>query len=137
MDSKKEIERKILDIRRECAILHSKGDKEGAFNKIKEGWDILPYPKLIQDMSYMVLERFFDLCIAYKEFDLANQWISLIFVADLERADGGHREFIAGKVAFEQGNLEIAKELFLIANVKSEGRFFAGKEVKKYRDLIK
>ncbi|MCB2355764.1 hypothetical protein [Clostridium estertheticum] len=137
MITDKEIEKKILDIRRECSSLHLKGDKEGALKKIKDGWDILPYPKTSQDMSYLVLERFFNLCIEYKEFELANKWISLIFVSALIRVDDGDREFIAGKLAYEQGDLDVAKELFIIANIKSEGHLFKGKDGKTYRYLLK
>lgn len=137
MCTNNEIEKKILNIRRECAILHSKGDKEGAFKKIREGWDSLPYPKVAHDMSYLVLERFFELCLEYKEFDLANKWISIMFIAAKNRLDDGHREFIAAKLAYEQDNLEVAKELFEISNIKSEGVLFRGKEQKKYRDLIR
>jgi hypothetical protein len=39
------------------------------------------------------------------------------------------------KVAFERGQLEMAKEQFLIANAKSEGRAFKGKD-ERYRRLI-
>lgn len=137
MSTDNEIEKKILEIRRDCSELYLKGDKEGALKKIKEGWEILPYPKTAQGMSYLVLERFFELCIKYKEFELANKWISLIFVSDLVRVDDGDRELIAGRLAYEQGELDVAKELFTIANVKSEGRILKGKDRKEYRDLIK
>lgn len=137
MITDKEIEKKIFDITDECNSLYSKGDIEGAFNILGMAWNLLPEPKLNQSMSYIVLQFFFDLCIKCKKFELANQWISLIFVSALERVDDGHREFIAGRLAFEQGNLEIAKELFIIANIKSEGVVFRRKERKKYRELLK
>lgn len=137
MITDKEIEKKIFDILDDCDELEYENNDEGAITKIREGWELLPSPKIEQPMSYLVLERLFDLCIKYRKFELANKWISLIFVSDLIRVDDGDREFIAGKLAYEQGELDVAKELFIIANIKSEGDLFKGKEKKKYRDLIK
>jgi hypothetical protein len=52
-----------------------------------------------------------------------------------KRQDMGEVEFLVGKVAFERGELEKAKEQFLIANRKSEGRAFNGKD-ERYERLI-
>ena len=132
-----EIEDKFFEYQDEYMDLVEEGNIEKALQKIKEFWDYLPEPKTIQDMSFLLLEDFFNICIESKRFELVNKWISLMFISDLERLDDGEREFIAGKLAYEQGNLEIAKELFVISNIKCEGSLFEGKDVKKYRDLLK
>lgn len=137
MFTSKEIEKEIFNILDECDELEFENNVEDAIKKLKDGWNVLPNPKIYQPMSYLLLERFFDLCIKNKKFELANKWISLIFISDLVRVDDGDREFIAGRLAYEQGELEVAKELFIIANIKSEGELFKGKENKKYRELLK
>ena len=135
--TKTEIEDKFFDYQDEYMELFEEGNIQQALEKIREFWLFLPQPRIMQDMSFLLLEDFFNICIQSKKFDLANKWISLIFISDLERLDDGEREFIAGNLAYEQGNLEIAKELFIISNVKCEGCLFEGKDVKKYRDLLK
>lgn len=53
------------------------------------------------------------------------------------RIDSDDKEFIAGKVAFELGDLETAKEFFNIANKKSEGRCFGNPKNVKYLKFLK
>ncbi|NFA44214.1 UNVERIFIED_ORG: hypothetical protein B2H98_06425 [Clostridium botulinum] len=137
MISNKDIEQQVFDILDECDELEFENKGEDAINKIIEVWNLINYPKMKEPMGYLLLERFFDLCIKCKKFELANKWISMIFISALDRVDDGDREFIAGRLAYEQGDLGIAKELFTIANIKSEGELFKGKEKKLYRDLIK
>lgn len=135
--TKNEIEDKFFDYEDEYMELFEEGNVDKALEKIREMWDFLPNPKMMQDMSFLLLEDFFNICIDSKKFDLANKWISLMFVSDLERLDDGFREFIAGRLAYEQGNLECAKELFIISNIKCEGVLFNGNDVKKCRELLK
>lgn len=39
----------------------------------------------------------------YKEYQRGNERVDLIFVCDPERVEGEDQEFIAGKLAYEQG----------------------------------
>jgi hypothetical protein len=52
-----------------------------------------------------------------------------------KRHDMGEAELLLGKVAFERGDLQTAKEQFVIANAKSEGRAFEAKD-ERYQRLI-
>lgn len=63
-----------------------------------------------------------------KEPTEAKRWTDTIFICDLERVDSGEREFLVGKVAFELGDIDIAKEFFFIADKKSQGRCFIDEE---------
>ena len=132
----KELADKIELLREETITCYTNGDAEGAINTITKAWDLLPDPKTIRDESFMIVELMVDLFIKTEDFTKANQWIDLIFICDLERIDGGDREFIAGKLAYEQGNLGKAKEMFFVANLKSKGRIFGSKDP-KYIKLIK
>ena len=52
-----------------------------------------------------------------------------------KRQDMGEVEFLLGKVAFERGEDAKAREHFLVANAKSAGRAFEGKD-ERYKRLI-
>jgi hypothetical protein len=132
----KELVDKIELLREETIACYTNGDSEGAINAITKAWGMLPNPKTIYDESFMIVELIVDLFIRTKNFVKANEWIDLIFICNLERIDGGDREFIAGKLAYEQGNLGKAKEMFFVANLKSKGRIFGSKDP-KYVKLIK
>ncbi|MCY6355881.1 hypothetical protein [Clostridium sp. ZS2-4] len=132
----KDLENRIEELRLECIECYQKGNIEEAINKMLEAWSILPYPKTIYSESFTVVELIIELYIRNKEFEKGNKWVDLVFICCLRRIDGGDREFIAGKLAYEQGNLEKAKELFFVANLKSDGRIFENKDF-KYIKLIK
>lgn len=53
----------------------------------------------------------------------------------IKRHDMGEVEFLLGKVAFERGDMKKAREYFVVANIKSEGRAFEAKD-ERYRQLI-
>ncbi|MCT4618355.1 MAG: hypothetical protein N4A62_03090 [Marinisporobacter sp.] len=132
----KELQSTVETLREECIACYQKGNSKEATNKMLKSWELLPHPKTVYDESFMIVKLVIELYIRREEYIEANKWIDLIFVCDLERVDGGDREFIAGKLAYEQGNLEKAKELFFVANLKSEGRIFGSKDP-KYINLIK
>ncbi|NMM62973.1 hypothetical protein HBE96_09705 [Clostridium sp. P21] len=117
--------------------MFEEGDIDGALKLLWEVWEWFPEPKVEQDLFYLLVEDLINIYIETKKFDLANKYISLLFVAGLKRVDDGTREFIAGRLAYEQGEMSLAKQLFYITNSKSSGRMFRGKENKKYRELIK
>lgn len=53
-----------------------------------------------------------------------------MFLTGFGRKDIGKKEFISGKVAFELGDLELAKEFFSIPNKNSEDRCFEDEDTK-------
>lgn len=96
------------------------------------------------DPSILVCEHLFhllqwgilDISIILNDTVRMKKWVDNIFVADPARGDTGERELWAGKVAFELGDLSVAKEYLDTANQKSRGRCF-GVEDAKYLKFLK
>lgn len=136
MKTVKEVEDEFFKNKMEYMELFEEGDSEGALKLLKEVWSSFPEPKIKEDLFYLVVEDFITICTESKKFEIANKYISLLFASGLKRADYGTKEFIAGKLAYEQGEFELAKQLFYVSNMKCDGELFKGKENKKYKDLL-
>ncbi len=118
--------------------LFKKKQYDIAWEECLKVWEKFPNPKYKEPMSYLWIEDIINHAIETKQFELANKYIGFLFIADLERCDIGDREYLAGKLAFEQGEIELAKQLFRRAYEKEpSGMCFKGKENEKYRNLIK
>ncbi|WP_040006253.1 hypothetical protein [Fibrisoma limi] len=65
-----------------------------------------------------------------KQYNEARRWVSLLY--DLDRLHLGEEEMWLGKIAYEEGNLNIATKWFQVAFQKSEGRLFLGRDSEKY-----
>ncbi|MFP3886729.1 hypothetical protein HPB58_06955 [Priestia filamentosa] len=105
---------------------------------LEEAWDLIPEPKGIYSVqSYGLVKDIIDTYFITKDFEKAKEWADKLFLTGFNRIDSGEKEFTSGKVAFELGNLETAKEFFSIANRKSEGRCFGDSEDIKYLKLLK
>lgn len=104
---------------------------------LEETWDKLPNTKLEYDESFLIVWGILDTAILIKDIEKMNKWVDKIFVADPERGDYGERELWAGKVAYESGNFEKAKEYLEVSYKKSRGRCFGHKDDQKYLQFIK
>ncbi|EIT83759.1 hypothetical protein A374_18756 [Fictibacillus macauensis ZFHKF-1] len=105
---------------------------------LEEAWDLIPNPKGIYcEESYDVVKDIISTCFMIYDFKKAKEWADKIFTTGFARIDSGNKEFIAGTVYFELGDLEIAKEFFSIANEKSEGRCFWNPKNTKYLKFSK
>lgn len=129
-------EDRFFDIEMEYMDLFEDGKIDEALEVIMNTWNEFLTPKVEQSLFYILVEDLIKICIKSKRYDLGNKYISLLFVSDLERVDDGQRELISGILSYEQGNLDVAKELFYIANSKSNGRIFNEKENKRYKKLL-
>jgi hypothetical protein len=65
----------------------------------------------------------------------ACNWSKELLLCDKARYDDGEREFFYGKVNYDLGNLETAKEYLSVAKKKSKNRCFIGED-KKYKLLV-
>lgn len=105
---------------------------------LEEAWELLPDPKGIYcEESYHLVKDIISTCLIVKDYKKAKEWAERIFLTGFARIDSGDKEFIAGKVAFELGDFETAKEFFSIANHKSEGRCFGSPNNTKYLKFFK
>lgn len=113
-----------------------KKEYDSCIKNLKTAWELLPDEKIKWNESYLIADYLAAVYVLEKKFDDALNWSTILQKCDLERGDFGEREFALGKVYYEMQDLEKAKEQFIIAMKKSEGRMFEGED-KKYIDLVK
>ncbi|SHG41624.1 tetratricopeptide repeat protein [Pedobacter caeni] len=111
-------------------------DYAGFVQAYLKAWDMLPVPKEEYDDSYHLAEGLAEGYLLLGNHSEAMKWAEIMSHCDLERLDDGEREYVMGKVLFESGDLQNAKEKFAVAMTKSAGRaFISGPE--KYTELLK
>ncbi|MED4402853.1 hypothetical protein [Metabacillus fastidiosus] len=114
------------------------GNHHDSILLLEEAWDLIPEPKgIYSEESYHLVKDIIATYFIINDFKKAKEWTDKIFLTGFARIDSGEKEFISGKVAFELGELEIAKEFFNIANNKSEGRCFGSPKSTKYLKFFK
>lgn len=109
---------------------YASGDYLKSVAYLIEAWEALPVPKYAHVESYHIVYYICETYLQTAEKEKAQTWVEKIFLCDLTRFDDGDREFLAGKVAFELGDLNRAKMYFNVANEKSEGRCFLDEDEK-------
>lgn len=116
-------------------LLYSAGDLRAGLRQLRSLWAAVPEPKADTPNAYLIVE--YGVAFSLKNQDLceAQEWAERAPVFAAKRHDMGEVEFLIGKVAFERGEIEEAKKQFLIANAKSEGRAFEGKD-ERYKRLL-
>ena len=97
---------------------------------LDKAWELLPEPKGGYSESYHIALYASETYLLIKDTSKAKEWADIIKKCGLNRIDSGEREFLSGKVAFESGDLDKAKQFFEIANRKSEGRCFSSEDGK-------
>ncbi len=98
-------------------------------------WELLPDDKQDSDEGYMLSKYIIHVYFRTGDFVNAALWQDTFTRCDQATRNTGESEFMAGKIAFAQGNMEAAKSFFSIANRKSEGRCFT-KDDKQYKALL-
>ncbi|KLA30794.1 hypothetical protein B4077_4014 [Bacillus cereus] len=87
---------------------------------LEEAWDIIPDPKGIYcEESYHLVKDIISTCFMVNDLKKAKEWADKIFLTGFARIDSGDKEFIAGKVSFELGDLETTKD-FLVLPIKNQ-----------------
>lgn len=116
--------------------LYKLGDFRAGLLKLQELWDSMPEPKVDIPNVYLVIEYAVKLSMQVGDIDSAWQWAILAPKYNRRRQDLGEAEFLVGKVAFEKGDMDTARDQFAIANEKSRGRIFYDEDP-KYKAVIK
>lgn len=107
------------------------GNHNESIRTLEEAWELLPEPKgIYSEESFHLVKDIIDTCFIIKDYKKAKEWSDKLFLTGLSRKDTGKKEFISGKISFELGDIELAKEFFSIANKKSEGRCFEDEDTK-------
>ncbi|MEO3943988.1 hypothetical protein [Gorillibacterium sp. CAU 1737] len=114
------------------------GNHERSILLLEEAWNVIPEPKGIYcEESYHLVKDIVDTCFIIQDFKKAKEWADKIFLTGFDRIDSGDKEMISGRVAFELGDFETAKEYFRIAERKSDGRCFGNSKDVKYLTFFK
>ncbi len=114
---------------------YSAGDFRAGLVELTSLWSRVPDPKPETLNAYLIVEYGVALALKAGDLEEAQNWADRAPMFAAKRQDMGEVEFLVGKVAFERGDLQKAKEQFIVANAKSEGRAFEAKD-KRYRSLI-
>ena len=120
---------------RSIGALFTAGDFSSGSVRLRDLWGKVPEPKTATPNSYLIIEYAVTFALKTGNLDEAQRWADLAPEFTKVRQDMGEVEFLIGKVAFERGDYEAAKRNFELANIKSEGRSFQGKDP-KYKQLI-
>jgi len=112
------------------------GDLSSGLKKLQLIWEKIPEPKTATANSYLVIEYAVTFALKMRDLDEAKKWAGLAPPFIKKRQDRGEVEFLLGKVAFECGEMDVAKKNLIMANKKSKGRILQGQDP-KYRDLIR
>jgi len=116
--------------------LYSGGHHEQALAEVRSLWDSLPEDKVEVSNAYMILEYAVAILLRLGRLDEAYAWAQLGLEFREKRHDLGEAEFLIAKVAYEQANLDEARQLLITASKKSGGRMLRGEDP-KYRALIR
>jgi len=132
-----------LPLKKEIETLVNRSNEEFSKNRYAESiklleivWDKIPNPKGLYNESYHIVKDIIETFFVIKNFNKAEEWVEKLFLTGFMRIDAGEKEFFAGKIAYELENFDIAREFFIIANKKSEGRCFEGED-EKYLKFLK
>lgn len=114
---------------------YSAGDFRTGLVELTAVWSRIPDPKPDTLNAYLIVEYGVALALSAGDLEAAQEWADRAPIFAAKRHDMGEVEFLLGKVAFARGEMQEAKQHFLIANAKSEGRAFVGKD-ERYKLLI-
>lgn len=121
---------------RDIGRLYKQGALQSGLLKLQELWDSIQEPKTNVANSYLVIEYAVKFSMELGNLDKAWEWAKLAPIYNKNRQDIGEAEFLVGKVAYEKGDINEAKNQFHIANEKSQGKIFHGEDL-KYKKLLK
>jgi tetratricopeptide (TPR) repeat protein len=125
----------VMQSLRSPGALCSGGHYEQALAEVRDLWDGLPTNKVEVSNAYMILEYAVAILMQLGRLNEAHEWAERGLDFREKRHDLGEAEFLIAKVAYEQGNLGEAYQLFATASKKSNGRILHGEDP-MYRALI-
>lgn len=107
------------------------------FAKPLEQWRNLEVPKSKQEGSYDLVYRIVALCYTYKAYRTAIRLSGLLYISDQTKNKENLSKtiFLMGKIVYELGYLEVAKQCFLFADKETKGQCWKEKD-EKYNTLL-
>ena len=125
----------VMERLNEIGKLVVKNDFKRAMAEIWNLWEGVPEPKTCVPNAYLIIEYGVACALKLQDLDAAETWAKLAPAFSAARHESGEVEFLVGKVAYERGELEKAKDWLRRADAKSEGRMFHGED-RKYIQLL-
>ena len=126
----------LIDEQMELAkVANRSKDFEGILKHLTLAWDLLPETKTVYDDSYYIVKSMILVALNYQKPGAIVNWIEIFYLCDIERMDGGEREYLHGRIKYALNETQEASKLFKIAFRKSEGRFPKPDE-KEYLKLV-
>ena len=128
-----------MDIMNELSIvrdLYVSNDFSQALRTLNGIWESIPEPKTEVLNAYMAIEYGVTLALKIGDLEEASKWASYAPSFIEKRHDSAEVEFLVGKVAYERGDMELARQQLSIAYQKSEGRIFEGQHP-KYLSIVR
>ena len=101
-------------------------------------WRALEVPKYAKNGSYQVIEPILELCMRHKAYVTALRLSGLLYISDISKKKWeklGYTMMLTGRIAYELGFMEVAKQCFLFAEKDTDGACFEGQD-DKYRVLL-
>ena len=130
-----DIEKRVITMIQESNKIYKERGVESALEKLLETWDIIPEPKVENNMATVVVSFIANNYFAQKQYDRALYWGDILKKAQTYKIDSGEGFFFCGKVYFEIDEKDKAIEEFVVAWEKSRGRAFRG-ESPEYLALV-
>lgn len=133
----KNIKQEIDDLDNESRKIFDLENPRPGIDFLIKAYNLLPEPKNSYSESFNLLKY---ICIASFRSGLIDEsmkWLPDFLESDYNIMGYGASEYLAGKIALKQDDNKKAIQYFMIANQKSSGRVFSGKEEKKYFDFFK
>ena len=130
------IEKKIITMIQDSNKLYKEKGLESALEKLLEAWDIIPEPKVEDNMATVLADFIAKNYLVQKQYSKALYWGDVLKKAQTYKIDSGEGFLFCGKVYYETGEKEKAIEEFVVAWKKSKGRAFRD-ESPEYLALIK
>lgn len=111
-------------------------DIKQAVNLLEEAWSALPLPKEKWYDSFLIAKYLTHAYFNSGDFENALTWAKTFNEADPTR-DYGESEFMLAKVLYNIDRKVEAKEMFKIAEEKSDGRVWKGEKDLQYFKFYK
>lgn len=126
---------KISELIGEAMNVFSLDDPQPCLSILLEAWNLLPFQKHTWEEGCQLSNYIIHVYFRTGDYKNALKWQDTFIQCDNANRNQGVSEFMAGKIAYELNNMEVAKSYFSIANTKSEGRCFYDED-EKYKKLL-
>ena len=120
----------IWELFEEACVADEKGDYKKAFNLLVEMWELLPGEKVNYAESWVVVSTILQIAIENKDEKVMRKWVDKIDEVCPDEYELEERLYFRGRVAYEFGDFDKAREYLDYANKKTKGRCFSEKDRK-------